>query len=322
MMPSVVVILVNYRRSEETIECVRSLRRCSPEPAEIIIVDNASTAVSAGALRTGCPGVTLLESRKNLGFAGGNNLGIRRAMERPARYVLLLNNDTTIEPDAIGKLVDAAERGQRTGVLGAKIRYHDTPGILWYAGGNVNPTSGFVSHSGIGEPDRGQHDQPKEVDFVTGCCMLISHELLQTIGFLDETFFAYLEDVDFCLRARRAGFHVGYTPSAIVYHKVSRSTGWDSPAYLYFNLRNRLLLSRKHSSWPRSILFFPGFCWYYLRQFLRLVLRWRDTAGLRGAWYGLVDGLRGFTGDDGSGRLALLPDTNPRAIRKTPSVPG
>jgi hypothetical protein len=275
-------------------------------------VDNASTARSAGALQAGCPGITLLESEKNLGFAGGNNLGIRQAMQRPVRYVLLLNNDTTIEPDAIGKLVDAAEHGERTGVLGAKIRYHDTPGILWYAGGNVNPASGSVRHIGIGEPDGDHYDQPGDVGFVTGCCMLISNDVLQTIGLLDETFFAYLEDVDFCLRARRAGFHVRYEPTAIVYHKVSRSTGWDSPAYLYFNLRNRLLLSRKHSSWPRLILFFPWFCWYYLRQFLRLALRWQDAAGLRGAWYGLVDGLKGFTGEDGSGRLALLPEANRR----------
>lgn len=310
MISSVVVILVNYHHAEDTIECVRSLRGCSPEPAEIIIVDNASTAASAGALRAGCPGVILLESATNLGFAGGNNLGIRRAMERPGRYVLLLNNDTTIEPDAIGKLVEAAERKERTGVLGAKIRYHDRPDLLWYGGGNVNPASGTVSHSGIGEPDDGRCDQPKDVDFVTGCCMLISRDLLQTIGLLDETFFTYLEDVDFCLRAREAGFRVGYEPSAIVYHKVSRSTGWDSPAYLYFNLRNRLLLSRKHSSWPRAIVFLPRFCWYYLRQFLRLALRRREAAGLRAAWYGVVDGLKNFTGEDGSGRLAQLPDAN------------
>jgi len=308
----VAVILVNYRSTEETIQCVRSLRKCSPEPAEIIIVDNASTAHSADALRTGCPGVTLIECPRNLGFAGGNNLGIRHAMQKPGEYVLLLNNDTTVEPDAIGQLVDAATHERHTGVLGAKIRYYDTPGILWYAGGNVNPASGSVTHTGLGETDSGQFDHPREVDFVTGCCMLISRNVLESIGLLDETFFAYLEDVDFCLRARQAGFKIGYEPSAIIYHKVSRSTGWDSPSYLYFNLRNRLLLSRRHSSWPRSLLFFPCLCWYYLRQFSRLALRWRDTAGLRSAWYGLVDGLKDFTGENGSGRLALLPAANRR----------
>jgi GT2 family glycosyltransferase len=315
MTPRIAVILVNYRRPEETIDCVRSLHHCAPAPDEIIVVDNGSTSLSAAALRAGCPGITLLESAKNLGFAGGNNLGLRQAMQRPVDYLLLLNNDTTIEPDALGRLVTAAERGQ--GVWGAKIRYHDRPDILWYAGGKANPAAGSIRHAGLGERDDGRFDRPGDVGFVTGCCMLIHRSILERIGFLDETFFAYLEDVDFCLRARHAGFLVRYEPSAVIYHKVSQSTGWDSPAYLYFNLRNRLLLRRKHTRWPRAILFSPWLCWYYLRQFLRLALRWHDAAGFTGAWYGLVDGLRGFTGDDGSGRLAALPQTSRRTSSST-----
>ena len=311
----ITVILVNYRRTEETIECVRSLHNCLPGPEQIIVVDNGSTADSAQALRAGCPGVILLESTRNLGFAGGNNLGIRRAIEQQVRYILLLNNDTIVEPDALAKLSAAAEVSRQAGVLGAKIRYFDNHKILWYAGGTMNPASGHVTHFGMGEPDTGQYDHAVEVGFVTGCCMFIRREVLETVGLLDETFFAYLEDVDFSFRARRAGFQILYEPSAIIYHKVSRSTLWDSPAYLYFNLRNRLLLRRRHSSWLQAAQYFPSFCWYYIRQFLRLALRWRDTAGLRGAWYGLVDGLMGFTGEDGSGRLALLPPANERTNR-------
>jgi GT2 family glycosyltransferase len=124
---------------------------------------------------------------------------------------------------------------------------------------------------------------------------------------LDESFFAYLEDVDFCVRARGMGYKVLYQPKAVIYHNVSSTTSWDSPLYLYFNLRNKILFLRKHSRGMRWVPYLPKLVYFYLRQFIRLIVKWRNVPSARAAWWGLIDGLRGFTGISGMGRLPRLP---------------
>ncbi len=300
------VILVNYHGTQDTIECVRSLRKSAFTDFALYIVDNASGSEALATLARECPDATLIANASNLGFAKGNNIGIAQALQEGARFILLLNNDTIVEPSLLAALLEALQRHPSAGIAGAKIRYFNRPSTLWFAGGVLNDRSGRGRHMGIGEEDRGQYDQERFVDFVTGCCLLVRREVIDRIGMLDEEYFAYYEDSDFCLRARRAGFQVVFTPSARLLHKVSGTAVREGPVYLYFTLRNRLLFLRKNTPFLRVIPFLPALAYFYLRHFVRLSLKWRSAARTKAALYGFADGLLGRTGVDGRGHLDLF----------------
>ena len=304
------IILVNYRRSADTVDCLASLRTSTFKDFHAYVVDNASGDDSILRVRHGFPEVTVLENPANIGFGGGNNVGIARAIADNAALILLLNNDTVVNPHTLAGLVAAMDSHPEAGVVGAKIHYYDQPNLLWFAGGVLHPDAGSVRHRGIKEQDTGQFDLLQPSDFITGCCLLFRREVYDRIGGLDSAYFAYYEDADFCLRARRAGFTILYEPAASLLHKVSSTSAWDSNVYLYFNLRNRLLFLRKNSSLPRTFLHLPSLLYFYLRQFVRLLFKWRNPAAARAAWWGLCDGLRGYTGSTGEGRLHMLRNTS------------
>jgi GT2 family glycosyltransferase len=305
-MPQLSVILLNYNGARDTIDCVGSLRKSSFKDFEVVVVDNASSDDSVDLLKARCPDVTLLVNNRNLGFAGGSNIGIRHALKKGSEFLLLLNNDTTVDPDVLGILVKTMEENPQAAIVGGKIYYSDRPNVIWFAGGYFNANSGFGDHYGKSEEDRGQYNKVRECDFITGCCMLIRSEVCQKIGFLDQSYFLYYEDADFCTRARRAGYSVLYLPGAIIYHKISRATSWDSPVYIYFNLRNKLFYLQRNSRPWKWLPHLPRLFYFYLRQFVRLVLKWHDLAATRAAWFGLVDGLRNFSGEYGDGHLSSL----------------
>jgi GT2 family glycosyltransferase len=305
-MPVLSVILVNYKRTQDTIDCVRSLEQSTFLDFDIIIVDNGAGEGSRRAFTEGCPHAILLFSERNLGFAEGNNVGIREALRRGSTYILLLNNDTIIDKQALAEMVKSLSHDRSIGIVGAKIYYFDRPNVLWFAGAYLNVNAARYGHYGIGEKDSGQYDGERRTDYVTGCCLMFRREVADQIGLLDKAYFAYLEDADFCLRARAAGFAVSYQPKAIIYHKVSSASAWDSPVYIYFNLRNKLLFLRRHSNSFRWLPFLPGLVYFYARQFIRLVFKWRDAQKVQAAWYGMVDGLRDYTGEIGEGRMPLI----------------
>ncbi len=300
------VLLVNYNRAEDTVACVESLRQSTFRDFDIIIVDNASHDGSAGIFEARCPEATILRNKENLGFAEGNNTGIQHALEQGSKYVLLLNNDTTVDPRALEVLISTMESHPYPGIVGGKVRYFDRPELLWFAGGYFNPDSALGGHYGIMEVDSGQFSEAKQTDFITGCCLLFRREVCDAVGFLDPSYFAYLEDADFCTRARRAGFLIQFQPEAVIYHKVSSTAAWDSPLYIYFNLRNKIFFLRKNSTPRRWMLHLPQLIYFYGRQFLRLTLKRHGRLKRRAARWGLVDGLRNNTGTHGEGRLPLL----------------
>lgn len=300
------VILLNYNGLRDTIDCIESLKGSSFKDFEVVAVDNASSHDSVELLKIRCPGTTLIVNNRNMGFAGGNNIGIRHALKRGSEFALLLNNDTTVDPDALGILVKTMEGKPQAGIVGGKVYYSDRPKVIWFAGGYFNPNSGFGDHYGKAQEDHGQYDRVRECDFITGCCMLIRCEVCEKIGLLDDSYFLYYEDADFCTRARRAGYSVLYQPGAVIYHKISRATSWDSPVYVYFNLRNKLLyLHRNSHSW-KWLPHLPHLTYFYLRQFVRLALKWHDVPATHAAWLGVVDGLRNFSGEYGEGHLSSL----------------
>lgn len=305
-MPQLAIILVNYKRAEDTIECIVSLRKSIFKDFETIVVDNASGDGSLGKLNKHCPDVYLICSEKNLGFAEGNNLGIRYALQRNCKYILLLNNDTVVNEHTLHVLVQTLEQHPQAGIVGAKIYSFDRPKVLWFAGGTFNIHSAMGAHIGIGEIDRGQYDELQPRDYITGCCLVARREVYETIGLLDSSYFAYLEDVDFCVRARHSGYSILYQPNAVVYHKVSSTSSWDSAVYLYFNLRNKILFLRKNSRRLKWLPYLPQLMYFYVRQFIRLFFKRRNMAAVHAAWCGLIDGLRNFTGEYGQGRLQKL----------------
>jgi GT2 family glycosyltransferase len=237
MTPYVAVIILNWNRMADTLECVTSVTRQTYPNFQTIVVDNGSTDGSVAAIRAAFPDTTLIANPANLGFGKGNNIGLRYALTQGVDHVLLLNNDTVVDPSLIDELVKAIESDDRIGATGAKILYHAAPQRLWSAGGVINFTEGVARLRGYRQLDRGQFDQMEEVDCVPACAMLMRRQALERVGLFDPVFSpAYLEDSDWCMRARRQGYQIKYVPAAKVWHKVSMSGGGE------YNLRERYLI--------------------------------------------------------------------------------
>ncbi len=306
MLPKVSVIVLHWNREHDTRECLESLLSCSYQNLEIVLVDNGSANTSGEQLHREFPSVVFLRNETNLGFSGGNNVAIQHSLQRGARYVVLLNNDTIVDPNFITPLVELAESTPTIATIGCKIYFHDQRTTFWYAGGVFRTGTGVARHRGMHEADTGRYERIEETDFVTGCMMFLRREALEQVGLLESSFFAYFEDADWCLRARRAGWRIVFNPHSKIWHKVSASTTIDSPFYLYLTMRNKILMIRRHSSALKTMFFLPYLFYFYTRQLIRISLKWRSRDGTRAVLYGLIDGLRGFTGEHGEGRLGML----------------
>jgi hypothetical protein len=259
-LPAVFIVVLTWNGKDLTLDCLESLEKLDYPRLYIIVVDNGSTDGTAEAVK-GRYGdrVDLVRNDANLGFAGGNNVGIDHALRQGADFVLLLNNDTVVDPDLVGNLLAAMLPSPRIGITGPKIYFHDSPDRIWFAGGEVHLCKGITRHRGIREKDRGQYDEPIETDFITGCAMMVKREVFSAIGKLDESYPAYFEDTDFCMRARRAGFLVVYAPGGRVWHKVSRSTGGQlSPRKAKLKLRSGWIFFKRYAR-PYHWLFIPFF---------------------------------------------------------------
>ncbi len=224
--PHVVVVVLTWNGRELTLDCLRSLEAVTTPGVRVLVVDNASKDGTATAIRERYGDrVDLLVNEANLGFAGGNNAGVRRALDQGARFILLLNNDTTVAPDFIDHLLLPLREPDAVGIAAPKIYFAQPPDRIWYAGGEIALWKGTARHIGIREADRGQYDRPHDVDYASGCAFLARREVFERAGLLDDRYLAYFEDADWCMRARRAGFAVRYVPAAKVWHRISASTG-------------------------------------------------------------------------------------------------
>ncbi len=241
--PRVWVVIVNWNGREDTLACLRSLESLDYRGHDVLVVDNGSQDGSVEAIRASFPSVTVMENGRNLGFAGGNNVGIAHAVDRGADYVLLLNSDTEVAPGLLSALVEVGEADPTVGMLGPKIYYYDAPNVIWSAGGTVDAW-GRTGHLRADEPDDGSPEGVRLVDYVTGCAILVKRCVVERIGAFDERFFAYFEETEWCARARRAGYKVAYVPSGVVWHKIQPNARGASRFYIYMMARNRLLYLR------------------------------------------------------------------------------
>lgn len=213
--------------------------------------------------------MVVVQTGANLGFAEGNNVGIRFAIESGSDYVLLLNNDTEVAPNLIDELLEAHRHFPNAGVIGPKIYYFDDPNRIWSAGGYWDERGQCFQQGGDGELDEGQHDVAGPTEFIVGCAMLVPVGVFARVGLLERAFFLNYEEIDFCSRVRKAGFALVYAPAARLWHKVSSSFGGEeSPLKGYYTYRNRLLWARRHLPVGRRLRIASKIWFQLARRFL------------------------------------------------------
>lgn len=290
MKEKIGVILVNYNGKKYNNKCIESvLRSTISDQLQIIVVDNASTDDSLKELREHWgenKQVQIIPLAENFGFSMANNEGIRLLTKQGIEYFLLLNNDTEIEPSTIELMVKSQKR---TGAIVVPIiLYADTPEIVWCAGGEFSPIIMKPKQLGINKPDNPKFRISKYCEFGTGCCILLTKEIVDKLGLLDERFFLYYEDTEYSFRAKKKEIPIWYCADAVVYHKVNGSTkGNEQPVNVYYITRNWLLCNRLHMKNR-----FPLFLCYFILNRLAWSLIWAVQGRLdkvRALWAGVKD---------------------------------
>ena len=259
------LVIINYNTKSDTDECLKSISHVSTREHKfnVVVVDNGSQNEYSIPRGLDKNRFEVVRSEANLGFTGGNNLGIFYSIEKySSDYVVLLNNDTVVDPLFLKRLLSCSDENPEYGLICPKIyfykgnEYHkksykrsELGNILWYAGGSIDWSNLAAFHRGVDEVDRGQFDTFQTSDFATGCCVLLKREVLEKVGTFDKRFFLYFEDVDLSVRTRRAGYEIGFCPTAVVWHKNAGSSGGSgSKLHQYYIARNRLLFTFKHGS--------------------------------------------------------------------------
>ena len=245
--PRVAVILLNWNNAKDTVACVESLVKSDYPNTLSIVIDNGSTDDSLATLRpvAAQQGFLLIENGENLGFPGGCNVGMRRALEEGADYVFLLNNDTVIAPDALTRLVRAAESDPGVAVVTPKILFFDEAELVWFGGAEFDSRYIVGRQVGYKLRDDSRYDVEGDVPWATGCAMLIGRAAIEQVGLLNEDYFFGTEDLDYSLRITTCGRRIRYVPTAKVWHKEAAAAGGrQAPAYVYYQVRNVLLLRR------------------------------------------------------------------------------
>lgn len=247
-MPAVAIVTVTYNSAPVLPDFMESVLRQTQPSFVLIIVDSGSSDDTLRVLgKYEDERIIVLANKENVGIAEGNNQGIRYAQESGIPYVLLINNDTVFPSNLIEELLICTEEN-KCDIAAPKMLYHDSPKKIWYAGGEIQRWAGGRNVPfGQGEDDNGQYDHVRRITFAPACCLLLRTKVFDTIGLMDPQVFVYWDDVDFLVRAGKAGIETFYTPKAFLYHKVSSLTGGlASPFVIFYNTRNRVYYIRKH----------------------------------------------------------------------------
>jgi len=289
-MTKVFVVVLNWKGFGDTKECLGSvgdMRVPKNVELKIVVVDNASGGNEMEKLRKlkKSMGFELIENTENLGFAGGNNVGIRHAMERKADWVMVLNNDTTVDKDLVVEFIKAGKRRKKAGMLSPKIyfakgyefhkdRYklRERGRVIWCAGGEMDWNNVYANNRGVDEVDEGQYDKARKLEFATGACMMLRKKALEEGGLFDERYFLYLEDADLSQRMIAKKWEVWYVPKAKLWHKVSQSSAIGDSLSDYYLTRNKLMFAMRYAPvWAKQAV---------IRESFRLALegrRWQKV---------------------------------------------
>lgn len=263
-MLKVFIILIYYKGKKDTIECLNSITKIDHQGFDLntVLVDNnPEERIKINEKDFNSIKLNVVKSSKNSGFSGGNNIGIKEALENKADYVLLLNNDTIVKDDFLTKLINFAESKKDAGIIAPKIyfakgyefhksRYKEKElgKVIWYAGGVMDWENVIGHHKGVDDVDAGQFNEKEETEFASGCCMLIKNEVFEKVGLLDEKYFLYYEDSDFSVKAKKNDFKIYFQPESIIWHKNAGSTGGSGSGIQdYYITRNRLLFGNRYA---------------------------------------------------------------------------
>ncbi len=292
-LPELTVVVLNWNGSADLSECLKSLKNCGYPALKILCVDNASTDNSVEMMQNDFPDIELIVTSYNLRWAGGNNFGLNHLGAELTDYVLLLNNDTIVKPGAFDKLVETAI-SKKAWAVTPRICYADAEYKVWYDGGLIGKLTGWIRHSGIRKHVRDCSAEVREIDYGSGCALLLSRECVQQVGLFDESFFLYAEDCDYSTRILSAGGSVWHNPGSMVLHKVSQSTGSDSPKKAYMKSRSNVHYLRKHcrtwTVWPFQVLIsITQAGWFLFRGY---------PVTAAAVFYGFIDELRNASQKD------------------------
>jgi GT2 family glycosyltransferase/ubiquinone/menaquinone biosynthesis C-methylase UbiE len=255
------VVVLNWNGCEVLRECLRSLAGTSYPALDVIVVDNGSSDGSCDMVAAEFPDVVLIRNQENLGFCVANNQGVAAAFERKNQYALILNNDTLLHPQCIGWLVARAQAEPDAAAVSPKVYFWQPRDRIWFAGGTLSLWTGCNGHIGYRKRDKPAWNSPRSMDFICACAMLVTCRAWQEIGGFDELLFRSAEDIDWSLRARRAGFRLLYEPEAVIWHRESFDILHNEgrSRQLYFYTRNRLAVMWKHAKWRHWLTFLPCF---------------------------------------------------------------
>lgn len=273
--PKVYIIILHLKNILCLADCISSLSKIRYTNFDIFVVHNGpKTRFLRDALRPYSPHIKeIVDTGSNAGFAAGNNIGIREALKFQADYILLLNDDTVVAPDFLDALLETAEMTPDVGIVGPKIYYFDEPRKVWFAGAHFDYETCILTTPGSDRMDDGSISEPLESDYITGCALLIKRQVVERIGLLDERFFLYWEDVDWGLRAKKAGFKSIIEPQSRIWHKVSASSGgMDSASRIYHKTRSHLLFARLHA--PQTL---KGLHLHLFRDIAWLLIKSSDS---------------------------------------------
>ena len=225
MTAHIKILILNWNGKHLLKPCLDSVTAIDYPNYSVMVIDNGSVDDSVKVVNENFPNVDILELKNNYGFAGGYNRCFTRLKDEYSGFILLLNNDTVVDPDILNSFIQAKEKYGDNNIYGGKIFYHNNPEVIWYAGGNVNLKYLKISHRGIRQTDSAEYSRPMQTDYITGCCLFTSMEIINQLNGFDELFNMYGEDVDLCLRAKAEGINCYYWPDAKLWHHVSASLG-------------------------------------------------------------------------------------------------
>lgn len=291
MKPLVYIILVNYNGAKDTIECVKSLEQITYNNYRVLIIDNNSTDDSVKILKKNINSKhIIIESKENNGFSAGNNIGIKIALEDKADYVLLLNNDTVVDKRFLEPLIESFN--SNVGITIGKIYYTKEKNKIWYDGGNINFKTAKIRHFNYDKYDTKMYADEMEITFATGCCMLISSEVIKKVGMLSEDYFLYYEDTDYCCKVIKNNYKIIYNPNSIIYHSVSSSTNKISNLLQYYMIRNKLIFIKKNISNRNKLIallyFFIELIYKIINQNINIKIAFRAINDYRNNRFGKV----------------------------------
>lgn len=289
--PNISIVILNWNGINDTIECLESLRNIDYDNYNVIVVDNGSKENEAEILNNKYGDrIKIIKNDKNYGFAEGNNVAIRSILtDNDIKYILLLNNDTVVEKYFLKELIKISEINENIAIVGPTVYYYDQKNLVQSAGGTINMWTGRRKVIGYKKLEDELNLKIQEVDYVTGAALLIKTSVVKKIGTLDPEYFTYTEDIDWCYRAKKAGYKIYHVPSSKIYHKESASTGGHmNPRVLFYIYRNSLIFMKKNACYYHWLTFLPVSCYYVIKRIITSDPK-KIYAMSRGIFYGIFN---------------------------------